>query len=208
MLGRKGCVSLALALAATTVWGGEIYEVDPVHSNVEFKIRHLVGYVTGHFRVYSGTVDFDPQDLTRSSVRFSIRAASIDTANGKRDDDLRSPNFFDVQKFPEITFKSKSISKGSGNTYKVTGDFTLHGVTKEITLPVEFLGTVKDPWGNERAGFSTSLTLNRKDYGIVWNQTLDAGGLMLGDDVQITVALETVKKKAEPAPATKGSGGR
>jgi polyisoprenoid-binding protein YceI len=128
-----------------------------------------------------------------------VKAASIDTGVADRDKHLRTPDFFDVEKFPEISFKSKSIKATGKDSYNVTGTFTLHGVTKEITLPVSFLGTVKDPWGNQRAGFSAETTLNRKDYGIVWNKALDNGGALLGDDVKIAINLETVKAKDQPA---------
>ncbi len=200
-------LALGLVLVGSAARAADTYEVDPVHSNVTFKIRHLISYVTGQFRDFNGTVELDLQDPTRSSVSFAIKAASLDTANSRRDDHLRSADFFDVQKYPEITFKSKRIARKSGSTYEVTGDLTLHGVTREITLAVDYLGTARDPWGNDRAGFSTSTKLDRKAYGIVWNQTLDAGGLLLGDEVEVTIALETVRKKPEPPAAGKAPGG-
>src|SRR6185295_3137577 len=123
--------------------------------------------------------------------------ASIDTNVPDRDKHLRSADFFDVEKFPEITFKSKSIKATGKDAYNVTGTLTMHGVSKEVTLPVTFQGEAKDPWGNTRAGFGTSTTLNRKDYGIVWNKALDAGGALLGDEVKVEINLETVKKKDE-----------
>jgi polyisoprenoid-binding protein YceI len=203
---RFGPLALILALGYPSVApAGDPYVVDPVHSSVAFKIRHLVGTVTGHFRDFQGTIDLDREEPARSSVAFEIRAASIDTGNPKRDEHLRSPDFFDVDKHPTITFRSKRIARTSGNRYAVTGDFTLHGVTKELTLPVEFLGTARDPWGNERAGFSASTTLDRKAYGIVWNQTLDTGGLLLGDEVEVTIAIEAILKKPSPPAAQGGS---
>ncbi len=184
------CSAAALAQAAPKAVA---LKVDPAHSVVEFNIRHLISRVTGDFTGFSGEITVpDPSKPDLSSVSFSIDAASIDTRIAARDNHLRSADFFDVAKFPKITFTStKVISKGN-NQYDVTGSFTMHGVTKQITLPVTFNGTAKDPWGHERAGFSVKTSLNRKDYGIVWNQTLDQGGVMLGDDVEITIDIEAV----------------
>ena len=139
----------------------------------------------------------DPKNLPASSVEFHIKAASIDTGNqADRDKHLRTADFFDVEKYPEITFKSESIKATGKDKYDVTGTLTLHGVSKKVTLPVTYLGQAKDPWGNTRAGFETETTLNRKDYGIVWNKALDSGGVLLGDDVKVDIDLETVKKDA------------
>ena len=191
----------ATALTALTVLAAlplraDTFAIDPTHSEVGFQIRHFVSQARGRFNEFSGTVDMDPKNLPASSVDFKIKAASIDTNQADRDKHLRSPEFFDVEKFPEITFKSKSIKATGKDTYDVTGTLTLHGVSKDITLPVTYLGQVKDPRGNTHAGFSTGITLNRKDYGIVWNQALDAGGAMLGDDVKVNIDLETIKKDA------------
>jgi polyisoprenoid-binding protein YceI len=128
-------------------------------------------------------------------VEFTLKAASIDTSNENRDKDLRGANFFDVEKFPEITFKSTSVKAAGKDRYDVTGTLTMRGVAREVTLPVSFLGFGKDPWGNEKAGFSTDVTLNRKDFGIVWNKALDSGGVLLGDEVWVSINLETAKKK-------------
>jgi polyisoprenoid-binding protein YceI len=171
------------------------FTIDPAHTSVTFKVRHLLTKVEGTFRDVSGTITGDPKDPAHASVEFFIKAASIDTRNDQRDKHLRSADFFDVEKYPEITFKSTKIVAKGGDLYDVVGRFTMHGVTKEITVPVTFAGTIKDPWGGIRAGFSVALTLNRKDYGINWNKTLDQGGLMLGDDVEISVEVEAVNKK-------------
>jgi polyisoprenoid-binding protein YceI len=187
-------VALTAALPARAA---DTYDIDPGHSEVGFQIRHLVTQVRGKFDDYKGTIQLDPAKMENSSVDFAIKTTSIDTGNADRDKHLRSADFFDVEKFPEITFKSKSIKKTGKDTYAVTGTFTMHGVSKELTLPVTFGGTVKDPWGNQRAGFSTATTLDRKAYGIIWNKALDAGGAMLGDDVKISIDLETVKAKPE-----------
>jgi polyisoprenoid-binding protein YceI len=134
-----------------------------------------------------------------SSVTFKIDASSIDTDNADRDKHLRSPDFFDVADHPAITFTSEKVRATGKDRYAVTGTLTMHGVAKTITLPVSFLGAGKDPWGNVRSGFSTSVTLNRKDFGINWNKALDNGGLLLGEDVAVTIDLETVKQAPKPA---------
>jgi polyisoprenoid-binding protein YceI len=141
----------------------------------------------------------DAKNPAASSVEFHIKATSIDTNNADRDKHLRTADFFDVEKYPEITFKSDSVKPAGKNKYNVTGTLTMHGVSKKVTLPVTFLGEGKDPWGGTRAGFETSTTLNRKDYGIVWNKAVDNGGVLLGDDVKIDINLET--KKEAPAAA-------
>ena len=193
-------VSLA-NLAADTVApassAAATYNVDPVHSSVEFKIRHLVSKVSGNFKDFSATITGDPKDAAGASVALTIKAASINTGNEQRDKHLNSADFFDTAKFPEITFKSTKITPKGGDKYDVTGTFTMHGVSKEIVVPVTFGGMMKDPWGNERAGFSIQMALNRKDYGIVWNKILDQGGTMIGDDVDVSIELEAVKKAPE-----------
>ena len=183
--------------AATGTWN-----VDKVHSEVSFQIRHFVSKVRGRFGAFSGTVRMDAAKPEASSVEFTIQTASIDTNEPKRDADLKSPNFFDVEKVPEIRFVSRKVVSVSDTKYDVTGDLTMHGVTKPVTLPVTFNGVTKDVWGGERAGFEIETTLNRKDYGINWNKALDQGGFMLGDDVTVSINLETVKAKpAAAAPA-------
>lgn len=197
---RKTPLTLAAAiLAASPLLAADTYIVDKTHSEVSFQVRHLTGKVRGYFTEFSGTVTADSVKPEASSVEFTVKTTSLNTANEDRDKHLRSADFFDVEKFPEITFKSTKIKAVGKDRYEVSGDFTLHGVTKAITLPVAFLGSVKDPWGNEKAGFETQTTLNRKDFGIVWNKTLDAGGLLLGDEVNVSIVLESAKKKDAPA---------
>ena len=145
----------------------------------------------------SGTIQVDREKPENSSVEFTIQAASIDTAEPKRDGHLRSPDFFDVAKYPTITFKSTGVKPNGKDSYLVTGDFTMHGVTKSITLPVKVLGEGKDPMGNEKMGLETSIPLNRKDYGLSWNRTLETGGVLVGDEVQVQIAIEA--NKAKPA---------
>jgi polyisoprenoid-binding protein YceI len=191
------------AFAATQLFAADSYTVDKVHSDVTFQVRHFVSKVRGNFNNFEGTILIDEAKPEASSVVFTIKAASINTNNEGRDKHLNSADFFDTATYPEITFKSTKIATAGKDKYDVTGNFTMHGVTKEITLPVAYLGSVKDPRGSERAGFELSTTLNRKDYGVNYNKTLDNGSLMLSDDVAVTISLETVKKAPEGAPAAK-----
>lgn len=203
---KQFAVAVALALAAVSAFAAETYVVDKAHSEAKFEVSHLVSRVSGKFNDVSGKITGDPADAAGSSVEFTIKAASIDTGNEGRDKHLRTPDFFDTDKFPEITFKSTAIKPtAKKNLYEVTGDLTMRGVTKRVTLPVEFRGFGKDPSGNTRAGFTAKTTLNRKDYGINWNRTFDEGGVVLGDDVDVVVNIEAPKQKpappAPPAPA-------
>ena len=181
---------LAASLAVASVAQAANYDVDPSHSSVGFNIRHMVGKVNGLFTDFSGNFSFDDKKPTASSV--------VNTQNEKRDKHLQSPDFFDVEKFPAMTFKSRKVVAAGKDKYKVIGDLTLHGVTKEETFVIEYGGTVKDPWGNQRSGFSASTTLNRKDFGIIWNKTLDAGSLMLGEDVNVSLQIEAIQKSDAP----------
>ena len=192
--------SLAIAVAALAALplfaAQETFTVDKVHSAAEFKIRHMMSSVGGKFSDFGGTVVVDRANPVNSSVEFTIQAGSVDTAIPDRDKHLRSSDLFDVEKYPTITFKSVKIAPTkTKDTYAVTGDLTMHGVTKRIVLPVVFLGFAKHPCGNERAGFELETTLNRKDFGINWNKALDQGGYLLQDDVKIAINLETVQKK-------------
>lgn len=202
MLRRFRIGILLLAAVTLPLFAADTYTIDKNHSDVSFQSRHFASKVRGRFTDFAGTIQADPSKPETSSVAFTIKTASIDTSVADRDKDLRSSNFFDVEKYPEITFKSTKIVPAGKDKFDVTGTLTMHGVSKEITLPVVFLGAAKDPWGNERASFELATRLNRKDYGINWNKALDQGGFMLGDDVDVTIALETVKKKPE-APAAK-----
>jgi len=200
-MNRKLFAAAVLTTLAALPLRAETFVVDPTHSEVSFQIRHMVSNVRGRFNDFAGTVNMDPKNLPGSSVEFHIKATSIDTNVADRDKHLRSADFFDVEKYPEITFKSKSIKPAGKDKYNVTGALTMHGVTKDVTLPVTFLGEGKDPWGGTRAGFETATTLDRKAYGIVWNKAIDNGGVLLGDDVKIEINLET--KKDAPAKAGK-----
>ncbi len=190
----------ALPLAAEPAVGpasaSGTWSVDKSHSEVGFQIRHLMAKVRGSFTDFDATIKVDAARPEASSVAFTVKAASVDTREPKRDEHLRSADFFDAAKFPEIRFVSTSVRPAGENRYDVTGDLVLRGVTKRVTLPVTFLGIQKDPWGNEKAGFETSVTLNRKDFGVSWNKALDQGGYILGDEVSVSIALETARAKA------------
>jgi polyisoprenoid-binding protein YceI len=168
------------------------YKIDKSHSEVIFQVRHLVTKVRGRFDEFEGTVAINDDKPELSSVEFTIQATSIDTNEAQRDTHLRSADFFDVENYPTITFKSRKIVKKSNEAYDVLGDLTIHGVTKDITLPVTHLGTAKDPWGNERVGFEAEVTLNRKDYGLTWNAPLEVGGFLVGDEVKVSLSVQAV----------------
>ncbi len=185
--------ALVLVLSFGTVAAQGTYDIDTVHSNIGFKVRHLVSKVTGEFTKFDGTIVTDFGNLDASSVEFTIQASSIDTRNEKRDGHLRSVDFFDVEKYPEITFKSSKITKIDDDSYAVAGALTMHGVSREITLTVDFLGEMT-AMGGTRAGYELMTTLNRKDFEISWNRALDAGGFVLGDDVEISINLELIKQ--------------
>ena len=154
----------------------------------------MVSKVRGQFHDWSGTLLLDHDDITRSKVDVTIQAASIDTKEEKRDAHLRSGDFFDTEKFPTLSFKSSSIEKISDEEIKIHGDLTIHGVTKPVTLVTEVSGVQKDPWGGTRTGFSASVTIQREDYGLHWNAALEAGGVVVGKKVEITLEIEAVKK--------------
>ncbi len=198
--------TVAAILLAASAFAAETFVVDKNHSEANFQVRHLMSRVSGKFDDFSGTITLDRTKPAASSVEFIIKTATVDTANPDRDKHLRTADFFDAEKNPEITFKSISIAPtNKTNVYEVTGDLSMRGVTKRITIPVEFLGFGKDPWGNERAGFMLVTRLNRKDYGINWNKALDNGGFLLSEDVDININIEAVKK-AVPAATSEKSG--
>jgi polyisoprenoid-binding protein YceI len=182
----------ALAQTQTATWS-----IDPNHSTAQFTVRHMgVSNVTGTFNKVSGTGEFDDKDLTKSSVDAVIDVASVDTRVEMRDKDLRSDHFFDVEKYPTMAFKSKRIEK-QGDDYKLIGDFTMHGVTKEVTLNVDQASSIlTDPKGNKRRGFSANTTINRKDWGLIYNNALQSGEAVVGDKVKIQIDVEFVQKKS------------
>jgi polyisoprenoid-binding protein YceI len=193
--------SVLIALAGSASAATEQFAFDKAHTKVGFQIRHWVSKVDGRFRDYDGKIAIDRANPANSSVDVTIQAASIDTGSENRDNHLRSPDFFDVEKFPTITFKSTNVVPRGKDLYEVTGDFTMHGVTKSIVVPVRHTGFVN--LGKvEKAGFEITLPLNRKDYGITWNRTTDAGGVMLGADVEVTILVEANRDLAPPAAAS------
>jgi polyisoprenoid-binding protein YceI len=188
----------AVLALASPVLAVDTYEFDRSHTTVGFQVRHIFTMLGGKFQDFTGTIRVDRAKPESSSVEFTIQAASVFTNDQKRDDHLRTPDFFDVANHPTITFRSASVRPGVGNVYEVTGNLTLRGVTKQVTLPVTFLGEGKDPWGNEKMGFETSATLDRKDFGINWNKTLDQGGVLVGDEVKVQISVEANKVKQAP----------
>lgn len=166
------------------------YKIDKSHSEAIFQVRHLVTKVRGRFSDFEGTIQFDEANPENSSVEFTIDATSIDTNEPDRDKHLRSEDFFAVEQFKTLTFRSKRITGKGAEAFDVAGDLTIRGVTKEVALPVTFLGKAKDPWGNEKIGFETEITVNRKDYGLKWNAPLETGGFLVGDDVKVSLSIQ------------------
>ncbi len=186
---------LAVSAAATTT----TWQIDPQHTAAGFAVKHLmISTVRGQFKGVTGTVNWEDQDISKSTVDITIDANTVDTSEPKRDADLKSDKFFDVAKYPTITFKSKKIEQVSAGKLKITGDLTIHGVTKEAVLDVEGpTPPVKDPWGNTRVAANATTKINRQDFGVKWNANMDGGGVVVGDDVAITIDIEMIKKAAK-----------
>jgi polyisoprenoid-binding protein YceI len=186
------CIGFLASVSQADVW-----EIDGSHSNMGFTIKHMmVSKVKGTFKDFKGTFNLDEKDMSKTTAEATIETTSINTDNADRDKHLRSADFFDVTKFPKMTFKSKKW-EGEGKDAKLVGDLTLHGKTKEVTLNVtELTAPVKDPFGGTRRGLSANTKINRKDFGLTWNKAMDAGGVVLGEDVDVTVELELMKPKA------------
>lgn len=186
--------SLMLLLAPAAF--ADTYTVDATHTSVSFKVRHMmVSYTKGKFTKFEGTLNLDDKAPEKSEINVTIDASSVNTELKDRDEHLRSPEFFDTAKYPNITFKSKKVKVVNPHEWKVTGDITIRGVTKEVVLNVSDIGKdVKDPWGNVRRGAVASTKVNRKDFGLQWNKTLEAGGVAVGDDVLIDLDIELIKK--------------
>ncbi|HKB10258.1 MAG TPA: YceI family protein [Vicinamibacterales bacterium] len=178
----------------TTATNVRTFAIDKMHSEVLFQVRHLVTRVRGRFNDFSGTVIFAPHSPEQSSITFTIDASSVDTSAADRDQHLRSEDFFAVEKHPTLTFVSSRVTRKSEERFDVEGTLTIRGVAKTVTLPVIYLGEAKDPWGNTRVGFETELTVNRKDFGLMWNAALETGGFLVGDDVKITVSAQAVEQ--------------
>jgi polyisoprenoid-binding protein YceI len=176
----------------TTTTGLRTFTIDKQHSEATFQVRHLITKVSGRFLNFEGTIQFDEAKPEQSSVSFTIQTTSIDTGEPDRDKHLRSADFFAVDEYPTITFASTRVRRVSAHQFEVVGPLTIHGVTKEITLPVTYLGGAKDPWGKERAGFEAEVKINRKEFGLSWNAPLEAGGFMVGDEVKINLTIQAV----------------
>ncbi|MCX5794449.1 MAG: YceI family protein [Elusimicrobia bacterium] len=202
---RKSIWLVTLALGASWAGAAEVYDIDPAHSTVGFKIKHLgITTVPGKFAKFKGTVTLDKHESAAARVEAVIDAASIDTGIEARDKHLKSPDFFDVGKYPELKFVSTRISKMKGDKFVMEGELTMHGVTKPVKLDAVFGGEVNDPWGGHRAACSATGSLNRKDFGLAWNKVMEAGGLMVGEQVQLAIEVEGIlraEKPKEPAQA-------
>jgi polyisoprenoid-binding protein YceI len=171
------------------------WNIDPAHSSIDFSVKHMMfATVKGGFQSFHAEIEADPTDLTTADISFTVDVASVDTRSEDRDNHLRSADFFDVENHPTMTFKSTSIEKTDDNEYNVTGDLTLHGVTKSEIFAVTFEGTGIDPWGNEKAGFGAEGKIKRSDYGLTWNATLEAGGVLVGDQIKISLQIQAAKE--------------
>ena len=203
MLKRRGWNWRVLLLFVVMAWLPLVVHAEPArwnldteHSTIEFRVAHMVvSKTTGRFTDYAGFIDMDAEAGTVTAIEATIKAGSINTNHEKRDAHIRNADFLDVEHYPTMTYKLKSYKKTAEN-FMAVGDFTLRGVTKEVTLVGRYNGSMKDPWGNTRAGFSAEGKLNRKDFGLVWNKTLDSGGLVVGDEVQIRLDIECIKAKS------------
>jgi polyisoprenoid-binding protein YceI len=195
---------LAAALASSSVLAADTYNIDASHSSVGFAVKHLViSTVKGNFTDYSGTIMFDEKNPANSSVNVTIKAASINTDNDKRDQHLRSGDFFDAEKYPDIKFVSKKVVK-TANAYEMTGHLTLKGVTKEVVIPFTLAGPITDPWGGTRMAAEGALTINRQDYGVSWTGGAKAGEAVVSDEVKIELNIEAMKAPmAMPMDKTK-----
>jgi polyisoprenoid-binding protein YceI len=193
----------AAVLSLSAVAGTSIWQIDPQHSSAQFSVRHLaISTVRGAFSKVTGTVVLDENDVTKSTVDVTIDVSTVDTREPNRDNDLRSDKFFDVAHYPSMTFKSRKVEQVAPGKLKVTGDLTIRGTTKDVVLDVEGpTAPVKDPWGNQRAAVNATTKINRQDFGVKWNATMDNGGVVVGDDVPITIDVEMVKQ----VPAKSGN---
>jgi polyisoprenoid-binding protein YceI len=189
--------AVALVLSGTAVAGTTAWKIDPAHTAAQFAVKHLmISTVRGTFKGVTGAVTWDDSDVSKSSVNVTIDATTVDTGEPARDKDLKSEKFFDVTKYPTITFASTKVEQAGTGKLKVTGDLTIHGVTKQVVLDVDGpSASVKDPWGNMRSAISATTKVNRQDFGVKWNANIDGGGVVVSDDVNITIDLEMVKQK-------------
>ena len=170
------------------------YQIDKAHSEAIFQVRHLLSKVRGRFSDFDGSIEFDEANPESSSVEFTVHTSSIDTNQPDRDTHLRSQDFFSADQFPTLTFQSTKITRRGVNRYDVQGDLTMRGVTRNVTLPVEYLGKATDPWGAEKLAFEGEMTLNRKDFGLMWNAALETGGFLVGDDVKVNISIQAAPR--------------
>ena len=194
LFSRMSLFMMTALVVSTTAVFGATYKVDSAHSNVGFDIRHMISTVHGQFNEYTASFSFDPKTQVLSNVAATINTTSIDTHNQKRDDHLRSPEFFNVGAFPAITFKSNKVIQKGKNQYLVSGMITLLGVSKPIVLKAEYTGSAKNPWGQEVSGFSATGQINRQDFGMKWNKALDNGGLLVGNEIKLSLQVEAAKQ--------------
>jgi polyisoprenoid-binding protein YceI len=204
---KKTLVVTILMLCPAIAYA-EVWEIDPAHSQATFSVRHLmISDVRGELGKVTGTVNLDEKSVAKSSVEASVDVTAINTREAKRDAHLKGPEFFDVKKYPTITFKSKTFKKKGGKKYAIAGDLTMHGVTKPVTLEAEISQSVKDPWGMMRRGAHATTSVNRKDFGLNWNKALETGGVVVGDKIDITLDVEGVlKPEATAANTATGTG--
>lgn len=187
-------VAFGMAMTVPRAAAVDLYEFDPVHSSIGFGVRHMViTTVRGKFNKFEGRILYDPENITQSSVEVTIEAASIDTGIQKRDNHLRSADFFDVEKHPQITFKSQRIEK-TAEGFVAHGPLTMHGVTRDVAIPFTVAGPVKDAWGGLRIGAEANLAIDRRDWGLNWNQALEAGGVLVDNNVRIELNIQAVKR--------------
>jgi polyisoprenoid-binding protein YceI len=187
---------LVLLVAAPAGAAAASWQIDPAHASIEFKVRHLmVAWVKGTFTTVAGSVEFDEADLARAQARVTIDAASINTHNAKRDEHLRSADFLAVADYPTITFVSSKVMVADGTPRQLVGELTIRGVTREVTLEIdELTPPIKDPWGNTRRGATATAEINRRDFGLTWNKALEAGGVVVGDEVKIALDIELIRQ--------------
>jgi polyisoprenoid-binding protein YceI len=182
-------------MTAATSTPTRTYDIDKAHSEAIFQVRHLLTKVRGRFSDFAGTIEFDEQNPENSRVNFTVQTGSVDTNQPDRDTHLRSADFFSVEEFPTLTFRSTRITRRGENQFDVAGDLTMHGVTRSVVLPVDYLGKATDPWGKEKLAFEAEVTLNRKDFGLTWNAALETGGFLVGDEVRVNISIQAAPKQ-------------
>ena len=180
----------------TTATATRTFQIDKTHSEAAFQVRHLISKVRGRFTDFDGAIAFDESEPNRSTVNFTIQAGSIDTGVADRDAHLRSTDFFAVEQYPTITFRSTGIAPKGNDEFEVTGDLTMRGVTRQVVIPVSYLGAAVDPWGNQKIAFEGEVTLNRKDYGLTWNAALETGGFLVGEMTNWRIQKVSLKNRS------------